>query len=157
VIALKMSYKKTIKKTGKILLYIIGSVLVLACLFLVFINTSIGKRVVKNRIQSYLEDKFKSKVRIGSIDYSLPKWIEINSVYIEDKQKDTLVYGEHISVDISMLKLMSGNTDIQKLVFKNIFLNVTGMKMILYSISNSLLMHLQEIRTRQKWIRIQLH
>ena len=121
---LKMSYKKSIKKTGKIFLYIIGSVLVLACLFFIFINTGIGKRMVKNRIQSYLESKFKSKVRIGSIDYSLPKWIEINNVYIEDQQKDTLAFGKNISVDISMLKLLSGNTDIQKLSFKNIVLNV---------------------------------
>ena len=54
----------------------------------------VGRRVVKNQVQSYLEDKFKSKVVIGSIDYSLPKWIEISNVYIEDMNKDTLLYGE---------------------------------------------------------------
>lgn len=119
-----MSYKKSIRKTVKILLYIAGSVLLLVCLFFIFINLPVGKKIVKNRIQSYLEDKFKSRVSIGSVDYSLPKWIEINNVYIEDQKKDTLIFGEKISVDINMLRLVSGYTDIKKLAFKNIFLNV---------------------------------
>ncbi len=119
-----MSFKKGIKKSGKILLYILGSVLILLCLFFLFINLPAGKRLVKNKLQSYLQDKLKTKVIIGSIDYSLPKWIEINNVYIEDQQKDTLILGEKIYAEISMIKLIWGNTDIQKLALKNIFLNV---------------------------------
>ncbi len=97
----------------------------MVCLFIFFINIPAGRRVVKNQVQSYLRDKLKTKVVIGSIDYSLPKWIEINNVYIEDQKKDTLVFGEMISADIDMIKLLRGNTDIHKLVFKNILLNVS--------------------------------
>ncbi len=83
-----------------------------------------GRRVVKNKVQSYLEERFKSKVIIGSIDYSLPKWIEINNVYIEDKNKDTLLYGEKIFADVKMFGLLWGKTDINKLAFKNIMIIV---------------------------------
>lgn len=48
--------------------------------------------MIKNQVQSYLQDKLKTKVIIGSVDYRLPEWIEINNVYIEDKQKDTLIF-----------------------------------------------------------------
>jgi hypothetical protein len=99
-------------------------VFVLLCLFLIFINLPAGKRLVKNKTQSYLQEKLKTKVIIGSINYSLPRWIEINNVYIEDQKKDTLIFAEKISANIGMLKLIWGNTDIQKLALKNIFLNV---------------------------------
>ena len=119
-----MSFKKGLKKAGKIVLYILGSVFLLLCLLFLFINLPVGKRIVKNQVQSYLVDKLKTKLVIGSIDYSLPKWIEINNIYIEDQKKDTLIYGERIAVDINMLKLIRGNTDINKLLFKNILLKV---------------------------------
>ena len=119
-----MTYKRIFKKTGKILLYILVCVVILTCLLLVFINLPVGKRIVKNKVQYYLQDKLKTKVVIGSINYSLPKWIEINNVYIEDQKHDTLLFGEKIAVNISMLKLISGNTDIQKIALKNIFINV---------------------------------
>ena len=102
------------------MLYIIGSVLILLCFVLIFINLPVGKRMVKNKVQSYLQDKLKTKVSIGSIDYSLPKDININNIYIEDQKKDTLLYGEKIDVNISMLKLIWGNIDIKKVALKNI-------------------------------------
>jgi len=119
-----MSYKRVIKKTGKIILYILLSVLVLVCLLFIYISTPAGKRTVKNKIQSYLQDKIKTKLVIGSLNYNLPNSIEINGVYLEDEKRDTLLYGEKISVDISMFQLIWGNTNIQKVELKNIYLKV---------------------------------
>ena len=82
-----MSNKRIIKKTGKILLYILVCVIVLLCLFFIFINMPAGKRLVKNKVQSYLQGKLKTKVSIGSINYSLPNSIEINNIYVEDQKK----------------------------------------------------------------------
>ncbi len=107
------------------MLYFFGSILLLLILAWIFINTDYGKRIVRNKIQSYLENKLKTKVVIGEIDYSLPKWIEIKNVYIEDQKKDTLLFGEKLSVDIDMIKLIRGNTYIRKVEFKNIYANIT--------------------------------
>ncbi|MEO6539350.1 MAG: hypothetical protein ABIN74_00110, partial [Ferruginibacter sp.] len=119
-----MSYKRIIKKTGKIVLYTLGSVLILLCLLFIFINLPVGRRVVKNKVQLYLQDKLKTKVVIGSIDYSLPRWVIINNVYVEDQKHDTLIFGEKISAKVSMLKLIWGSTEVQELALKNIFVNV---------------------------------
>lgn len=107
------------------MLYFIGSILLLIVLAWIFINTDYGKRIVRNKIQSYLEQKLKTKVVIGEIDYSLPKWITIKNVYIEDQKKDTLLYGEKLSVDLDMIKLLRGNTYIRKVEFKNMYANIT--------------------------------
>src|SRR4051812_43713231 len=103
---------KNIRKAGKILSYIIGVVLLLLCIAIFFIYTPWGKKVVRNRVQSYMENKLKTKVVIGAVDYSLPEWLELKNVYIEDRNKDTLLFGEQLSVDLSMFKLITGTTDI---------------------------------------------
>jgi translocation and assembly module TamB len=119
-----MVYKKSIKKATGILLYFIGGVFILLCFFMLFINLPAGKRMVKNKVQNYLSVKLHTKVQIGNIDYSLPKWVELNNIYIEDKKKDTLVYGKKLSADINMLQLLYGNIEIKKIALQNIFLNV---------------------------------
>ncbi len=119
-----MSYKRVIKKTGKILLYILVSVFILVCLLFIFISTPAGKRMVKNKVEAYLQDKLKTKVVIGSLTYSLPSSIEIKNIYLEDQKKDTLFYGESVAVNIRMLQLIWGNISIQKVALKNIFVNV---------------------------------
>lgn len=116
--------KIILRKTWKVFLYVLLCVFVLIFLTYIFINLPVGKRVVKNQVQSFLQDKLHTKVIIGSIDYSLPQWLEIKGVYIEDQQKDTLAYGEEISADLDMIKLAFGKTDIEKLYFKNILLKI---------------------------------
>ena len=81
--------------------------------------------MVRHRAENYLRDKLKTKVEIGSVDYSLPNWLELKNVYFEDQNKDTLIYGEELRVDLNMIKLLRGNTDIKKLYFKNIKINIS--------------------------------
>ena len=116
--------KQLFKKIWHGVLYFLLGFFVLILLLLIFINLPVGKRVVRNQVQSYLQNKLHAKVSIGAVDYSLPQWLKIKNVYIEDQKKDSLIYGEELSVDLNMIKLALGNTDIQKLVFKNILLNI---------------------------------
>ncbi|MDO9374316.1 MAG: translocation/assembly module TamB domain-containing protein [Ferruginibacter sp.] len=109
-----MTSSKFLKKAGKIVLYISLIVLVLLVGSIIFIQTSSGKKFVRNRVQSFLQKKLNTTVAIGSVDYSFPKWLELQKVYVEDRQKDTLLYGRKMSVDLDMIKLLSGEVDIQK-------------------------------------------
>ena len=109
-----------LKKTGKVVLYILAFVLVLIIALFVFINTSAGKKAVRNQVQSFLQKKLKTKVLIGTVDYRLPKWLEITGVYIEDLHKDTLLYGEKLAVDLDMIKLIRGDVYIRKVELVNI-------------------------------------
>jgi hypothetical protein len=116
--------KKILKKTGKVFLWILTVILSLVLLAIIFINLPVGKRTVRNQVVKYLNNKLKTKVEIGSVDYSLPKWVELKNVYVEDQKKDTLFYGEQLSVDLDMIKLLQGNTEIHKVLFKNIVGNI---------------------------------
>ncbi|MCY7291776.1 MAG: hypothetical protein LH615_06285, partial [Ferruginibacter sp.] len=111
-------------KTTKVILWIFVSVCILAIVLFGFINTNAGKRTVRNQVVKYLEKKLHTNIAIGSVDYTLPKWLKIKNVYIEDQQKDTLPFGEELAVDLDMIKLLQGNTDIKKVFLKNIIINV---------------------------------
>ena len=91
-----MTTKIILKKAGKIILYLLGIMVIIIIIILIFINTRPGKNFIKNKVQSYLQEKIKTKVIIGSLDYSLPKWIELKNVYLEDEHKDTLLFGEQV-------------------------------------------------------------
>ena len=110
-----MTYQRILKKTGKILLYSLLLLLLLLCAGLLFIHTSYGKKIVKNQVQSYLRKKLNTTVNIGEIDYRLPQWIEIKQLYLEDRRKDTLLYGGDVYVDLDMIGLVRGKIDIEKI------------------------------------------
>ncbi len=115
---------KILKKTGRIFLWLLVGILSLVVLLFIFINLPIGKRIVRDQVQSYLHKKLKTNIVLGAVDYSLPEWLEIKDVYVEDQQKDTLLYGGEIRIDLHMLKLLRGNTDIEKVLLRNIAINI---------------------------------
>jgi hypothetical protein len=116
--------KKIIKKTGKIILFLMVGVLLLLGILLIYIHTDSGKRFVKNKVESYLENKLKTNIEIGSLDYRLPQWISLKKIYIQDRNKDTLLSGDEIRVDIKMLKLINGETDIEKIFLSNVYARI---------------------------------
>ncbi len=122
---IKLTIKSTFKKAKKIFLYILCFVLLLFTALVIFLNTNYGKKFIGNKVQAYLQEKIKAKFVIGSIDYSFPKRVEIKNVYLEDLQKDTLLYGERLAVDLDMFKLLWSDIDIRKIELKNIKANIS--------------------------------
>ena len=120
-----MTIKRFFKITGKITIYLLVILFVLVITSFIFINTQPGKRFIKLQLQSYLQKKLSVKVAIADLDFSLPKWIALKGIYVEDRKKDTLLYGELLAVDINMLTLISGNIDIRKIALKNIYANIS--------------------------------
>lgn len=119
-----MKGRKIFKKAIRILLWLLVSILSLIVLLVIFINLPAGKKFVRNKVQHYLQEKLNTKVNIGAIDYSLPEWVELRNIYVEDRNKDSLFFGEEIRVDIHLLKLLSGKTEIEKIYLKDIRANI---------------------------------
>ncbi len=90
-------------------------ILLLVAAFVLLLHTSKGKSIVKKRIETYLNDKLQTLVKINSIDYRLPQWVELNGVLIMDKFNDTLLVGKSLLVDINMLKLLSNDIQLTKI------------------------------------------
>ncbi len=120
-----MEQKSTKKyKWLKITGIVIGSLLAIILLAVVWLQTASGKSFVRNKAVSFLEKKLGTPVKIGRLDFSLPNWVQLNDVLFIDKNKDTLLSGGSLLVDLDMMKLISGNISINEVHLKNISANI---------------------------------
>ena len=115
---------KYFRKGLKIILWIIASVILLVVLIALSLNIPAVQNFVKDKAIGYLKNKTKTEVRLESIKIALPKDVVLNKFYIEDLNKDTLLYAEKLQVDISLFKLLKNTVEINYLELKNIRANV---------------------------------
>ncbi len=112
---------------GRIFAWIIASVLLLIVLVLILIQVPAVQNFARKKIVSYLENKIHTKVEIGKLDIDFPTALSLQNVYIEDQSKDTLLYGGEIKVDISMMRLLRSDIEIQEILLSNITAKVKRM------------------------------
>ncbi|MFV7236883.1 translocation/assembly module TamB domain-containing protein [Flavobacterium sp. ZB4R12] len=116
--------KKYLKKSLKIFLWIIGSVILLFLILVVAIQIPSVQNYAKEKAITYLEGKIKTKVSIDRIEIGLPKKVILEGVYFEDQKKDTLFAGEKLAVDISLLQLMNNKVEINSVEMEGILANL---------------------------------
>ena len=116
------------KKFGRIalktVLWIVGSILFLLLLIIILIQVPAVQNYAKNKTVTFLQNKIHTKVKIGHISLGLPKMLVLDSVYFEDQNKDTLFAGDELRVDISMLKLLHHQVQINEIDLKGIRANI---------------------------------
>lgn len=115
---------KYVRKSLKILLWIIASVIILVVALALSLNIPAVQNFVKDKAINYLKGKTKTEVRLESIKIALPKDVVLNKFYIEDLNKDTLLYAERLAVDISLFKLLKNTVEVNNIELKNIRANV---------------------------------
>lgn len=101
-----------LKKSLKILAWIIGSILGLFLLLVILLQIPFFQNFAKDKAVAYLEGKIKTPVKIEAIEIGLPKKVILTGFYFESQQKDTLLAGNKLAVDISLFKLLSNEVEI---------------------------------------------
>src|SRR5690242_3509754 len=93
-------------------------------LFIVFVFLMVltppVQRFLTGKVESYLQNKLKTKVEIESIGFGLSGNIHLKGVYIEDRTKDTLISGGLIKAHLNYLKLFSNEVQVKDLELQNI-------------------------------------
>ena len=70
---------------------------------------------------AYLEKKLQTKVEVGKVYVGFPKNIVLENIYLEDRQKDTLLSGGRIEANLDLFDLIFNNElDIQSISLENI-------------------------------------
>ncbi|MCW4470156.1 translocation/assembly module TamB domain-containing protein [Flavobacterium sp. MFBS3-15] len=116
--------KKYLRKAGKIVLWIIGSVIGLFLLLVLLLQIPYFQNLAKDEAVSYLEGKIGTKVELDRIEIGLPKKVILEGFYFESQQGDTLLAGEKLAVDISLFKLFSNEVEINSINLEGITANV---------------------------------
>ena len=113
----KNIWVKPMRIVAKTILFIILFLLVI----LLLIQTGPVQNILRVNAVSYLQKKLKTKVEVGKVYIGLPKNIILENVYIEDRQKDTLLSGGKIEANLDLLNLIFKNQmDIRSITLDNI-------------------------------------
>src|SRR6478735_3588034 len=91
-------------RIGNIVLIVIGSLVGLVVILALLLLTPPVQNFARQKVQVYMSNRLKTRFEIGGIYIGFPKRIVLKNVYIEDRQKDTLLSGGLLKVDISMMK-----------------------------------------------------
>ena len=141
----KNIWVKPARIVAKTILFIILFILVIFLL----IQTGPVQNILRGKAVAYLQKKLKTKVEVGSVYVGLPKNIILENVYIEDRQKDTLLSGGKIEANLNLLKLIFQNQlEVRSIALDNITAKVKRQLPDTAFNFNSLLMHLRS-KTRQ--------
>jgi translocation and assembly module TamB len=117
----KETNKRTLlSKIGRGFAWFFLSLIALLIIVLLLIQTQPVQNFAKNKIVSFLENKLQTRVEIERLDIDFPKMLVLKGVYIEDQEKDTLLAGGLLKVDIAMFKLLSNEVEINQIVLENI-------------------------------------
>jgi len=93
-------------------------------LVFILIRVPAVQNVVRGKVVNYLEGKLQTKVEINYLSLDLPKLLVLEDVYFEDQRGDTLIAGDTLKVDISLLKLLKNTVEINEIDLRGITANV---------------------------------
>ncbi|MEH6308158.1 translocation/assembly module TamB domain-containing protein [Olivibacter sp. CPCC 100613] len=104
----------------KTILWIVGSIIGLILLIFILIRIPSVQNFLVQQVVSYLEKKIETPVKIERVSLDLPKLLVLEGVYFEDQKKDTLLAGDQLKVDISLLKLLKNKVEINEIDLRGI-------------------------------------
>ena len=93
-------------------------------LIIILIQVPAVQNFAKDKAVTFLQNKIHTKVQIGHISLGLPKLLVLENVYFEDQKKDTLIAGQKLKVDISMLELLHHKVEINEINLEGITANI---------------------------------
>ncbi len=96
-------------------MWIVASVIALVLIIALVIQIPKVQNMAVDKATAWLSKKLNTRVEIGEIGITFPKSIYIKNIYLEDLQKDTLLYGGYIRADIAMLGLLKGKAEVNSL------------------------------------------
>lgn len=95
---------RTLKKIGKVFLYIL---LVFAVLVL-FIRSPFAQNLIKNKLVTYISNKTNTKVVVDKLFITFSGNVQVEGLYLEDKQQDTLLYSKSLEANIALWPIVTG-------------------------------------------------
>jgi translocation and assembly module TamB len=114
-----------IKRVLKIVAWLSFSIVLLLITIALLVQVPFIQRKLTLAATSYISDKTHTKVEIKQINFRFPKSINLEGVYLDDLQKDTLLYAGNIYVNISLTGLFQHQIQLNNIELQNttIYLN----------------------------------
>ena len=120
--------RPVIKKVLRVLMWIGISIVSLLLLIIVAIQIPAVQNFIKDKAITFLNEKIKTKSSIDKLYISFPKNVVLEGFYFEDQNKDTLLSGKRLEVDIDLFKILSNEIEINAIELENATANISRNK-----------------------------
>lgn len=107
------------RKTLKILLYIVIGLLILVGGVVGFLLSPSGQRFVTKQTTSFLSNKLKTPFKVGKIRYKIPNSVGIDDLLVIDQNNDTLVYLHYLDLKVDIWELLNTTISVKSLEIEN--------------------------------------
>ena len=111
--------KKVLKKTFKIIAWVVGSVVFLLIAIALLIQIPSIQTWITSKAVSSLQQKIGTEVSLGGISISFPKTVVLENIYLEDQKGDTLLYAEKLAVDTDLFALTRSEIQLNEILLEN--------------------------------------
>ena len=98
---------KGIKKSTKIIILLVAIPLIALASIPILLQNSKIQNYIARMVTSSLSEMLETKVTVGNVNYELFNQIIISDVYVEDRQKDTLLFVGDASAGFSFKQLFN--------------------------------------------------
>ncbi len=118
------NYKvKSIKKIYKILIIFFLVIIVLLVSVFVLLNSTAGQNYIVRKVTEKIAEKIDTKITFDKIEIGYFNKIWFRKIYIEDQQKDTLLYSELLIVNFKSLNRRKREINIKKIEIYDAIIN----------------------------------
>ena len=109
------------RRLARIVIKTILFIFAFLILIVILIQTGPVQNFIRKKAVAYLENKLHTKVQVGRLYVGLPKNIILENIYVEDRQKDTILYGGKVKINLNLLRLIfKGDIDFKSIELDNI-------------------------------------
>ncbi len=77
------------------------------------------------KLENYLQAELQTNVSIGGIYINFPNAVEINEVYLEDQQMDTLLYSGSLKINIGLFGLINKKVNVSRISLTDFYANIS--------------------------------
>ncbi|SDM08579.1 Family of unknown function [Catalinimonas alkaloidigena] len=112
--------KIALKSVLYLLLFVIGLVL----LVWVALQIPAVQQFAVNKVTTTLQKQLGTEVRIGKVDIDFFKTVVLEDIYLEDQQRDTLLYAGHLGVDIGVFALGQQTINVNQVELERAYVNL---------------------------------
>lgn len=112
------------RRLVRVLLRSLLTIFIILLIIFFLIQTPFIQNIVRGKVETYLSRKLKTPVRIGDLSIVFFRRVTLKDVYIEDRQRDTLLSAGLIDVQLRMLGLLHHDLDIEKIGLGNVTVKI---------------------------------
>jgi TamB, inner membrane protein subunit of TAM complex len=112
------------RRLVRVLLRTLLTVVIILLIVFFLIQTPFIQNIIRGKAETYLSRKLKTPVRIGDLSIVFFRRVTLKDVYIEDRQRDTLLSAGLIDVQLRMLGLLHHDLDIERIGLGNVTVKI---------------------------------